>query len=80
MVVELVRLVAVMALVCVAAALLTPKGRLPLALRGLCKVLQRDRVLAGAARDGEPQPVSTGRRLLGLLFVFLAFAFAVIKL
>ena len=36
---QIARLVAVLALVCVAAAIATPKGRLPLALRGLAKVL-----------------------------------------
>ena len=39
-VLQVARLVAVLALVCVAAAIATPKGRLPLALRGLEKMLK----------------------------------------
>ena len=39
---QIARLVAVLALVCVAAAIATPKGRLPLALRGLAKMLGKD--------------------------------------
>ncbi len=34
---QIVRIIAVIALVCVAAAMVTPKGRLPLALRGVAK-------------------------------------------
>ena len=40
---QILRIVAVIALVCVAAALATPKGRLPLALRGLAKILDSGR-------------------------------------
>ena len=40
MVLQIARLVAVVALLCVAAAIATPKGRLPLALRGLAKMLK----------------------------------------
>ena len=36
---QIARLVAVLALLCAAAAIATPKGRLPLALRGLAKIL-----------------------------------------
>ena len=36
---QIVRLVAVVALLCAAAAIATPKGRLPLALRGLARDL-----------------------------------------
>ena len=37
---QIARICAVIALVCIAAALATPKGRLPLVLRGLAKMLQ----------------------------------------
>ena len=77
---EIVRIVAVIALVCVAAAVLTPKGRMPLALRGICKILRKDRTLAGAEQDKIPEPVSLRRRLLGLFLLFLAFGLAIIKL
>ena len=78
--IEIVRIVVVLALVCVAAALLTPKGRVPLALRGICRILRKDRALPGAEQDGTPQPVPPGRRLLGTCLLLLAFALAVIKL
>ena len=42
---NLVKVVAVLALLVVAAALATPPGRLPLALRGLNKLLRRDWLL-----------------------------------
>ena len=77
---ELARIVAVIALVCAAAAVATPKGRVPLALRGVLRILRKDRVLADAARDGEPQPVSLGKRLLGAALVLLALLLACIKL
>ena len=77
---EIVRIVAVMALVCVAAAVLTPRGRVPLALRGICRILRKDRALAGAVPDGSVEPVPLRRRLLGLLLLFLAFALALLKL
>ena len=63
------RIIAVVALLCVAAAIATPKGRLPLALRGLQRFLRKDRGLGPA---GEGAPVSTGRRLLAFVLVVLA--------
>ena len=79
-IIEIVRLVAVMALVCVAAALTTPRGRVPLALRGVLRILRKDRALSGAAPDEKPQPASTGRRLLGALLLLLALALALVRL
>lgn len=70
---EILRIVAVMALVCVAAALATPKGRLPLALRGLAKLLRQD---AATATPAAPAPVSAARRLLAFVLVLLAILLA----
>ena len=77
---QLVRICAVLALVCVAAALATPKGRLPLALRGLAKMLARDRgQMQSTAVDGcRLQSVSGGKRLLAFLLVLLAILLALI--
>ena len=36
---QIARICVVIALVCIAAAIATPKGRIPLALRGLAKML-----------------------------------------
>ena len=77
---EILRLVAVLALVCAAAALTTPKNRVPLALRGVLRILRKDRALAGAAQDETPQPVSAARRLVGALLLLLALLLAFVKL
>ena len=75
---EIVRLVAVLALVCVAAAITTPKNRVPLALRGVLMILRKDRALSGAAQDEKPQPVSLAKRLLAFGLVLLAAVLALI--
>ena len=77
-IIEIARLVAVMALVCAAAALATPKGRVPLALRGVLRILRKDRALSGAAQDEKPQPVSLSRRLLAFALVLAAAVLALI--
>ena len=76
---QIARLVAVFALVCAAAVLTTPKNRVPLALRGVLKILRKDRVLTDAAQDERTQPVSTGRRLVGVLLLLLAFLLALVN-
>ena len=80
MVLQIARLVAVVALLCVAAAIATPKGRLPLALRGLVKMLARDRgPTQSTAVDGSRlQSVSAVKRTLAFLLVVLAVILALI--
>lgn len=68
------RIVGVLALLIVAALLATPPGRLPLALRGVYRILRRDRGLPDAAPSAGP--ASTGRRLLAFVLVLLAAALA----
>ena len=68
------RFVAVIALLGAAVVLATPKGRLPLALRGLRKTLRRDAGLP-AARTAE-RPVSGVRRLAAFALILLAFLVA----
>lgn len=71
---ELVSVVAVMALVLTAAALCTPKGRTPLALRGIQKILRRD---GGASDSGKkPEKVPLWRKLVAFALVLLAFVLA----
>jgi len=70
---EIARIAAVIVLLGVAAAIATPKGRLPLALRGLARSLGRPL----AAPTGETR-VSGGKRLLALFLVLGAVALAVI--
>ena len=80
MVLQVARLVAVVALLCVAAAIATPKGRLPLALRGVAKLLARDRgqTQSTAVEDCRLQSVSAGKRTLAFLLVVLAVILALI--
>lgn len=73
---QILRLAAVIGLVVGAAALATPPGRLPLALRGLAKVLARGR--PGGVGTPETRPVSSWRRLLAFLLVVLAAAVAIL--
>ena len=77
---QIARLVAILALLCVAAAIATPKGRLPLALRGVAKLLARDRGQAKStsADSCRLQSVSAGKRFLALLLVLLAILLALI--
>ena len=89
---QILRIVAVIALVCIAAALATPKDRLPLALRGLAKLLRTDTVPAASRRAGAgervgwPAParrdaagtVSVAKRALAFLLVILAILLALI--
>ena len=78
MALQIARLVAVLALLCVAAAIATPKGRLPLALRGLAKVLGKDGTKTFEHSEHSNIQVSFARRLLAFLFVLLAVFLALI--
>ena len=89
---QIARLVAVMALVCVAAAIATPRGRLPLALRGLAKMLRSCEVprfrgsevkqprnpVTPQPRNPETQQPSAWKRGLAFLLVILAILLALI--
>ena len=86
---QIARICVVIALVCIAAAIATPKGRIPLALRGLAKMLNavpspsRRQALAGdphyhaSRRDGDGT-VSAGKRTLAFTLVLLAVLLALI--
>ena len=86
---EILRIAGVIALVCVAGALATPPGRIPLALRGLVKVLNavpspsRRPAVSGdphsraSRRDGDGT-VSPGKRLLAFVLVITAILLALI--
>ena len=68
------RFVVVIALLAVAAALLTDSARLPLALRGLHRVLGK----GARAHEDSRLPISRTRRLVAFALVTLAFLLAVI--
>ena len=84
MVLQIARLVAILALLCVAAAIATPKGRLPLALRGLAKMLQSctDAKLQGSSTlqpcNSETLKQSAGKRFLAFALVIFAVILALI--
>ena len=81
---QIARLVVVIALLCAAAAIATPKGRLPLALRGLEKMLKGCKIekLQGPStvqpfNRSTFQP-SARRRGLAFVVVLLALLLALI--
>ena len=82
--IQIARLVAILALLCVAAAIATPKDRIPLALRGLAKMLQGCKV-AEFQGSSTLQPCNPGtlkpsawKRGLAFLLVILAILLALI--
>jgi hypothetical protein len=71
---EAARVLAVVALVCAAASLATPPGRLPLALRGIRRMLHKD---SGAPRQrSADEPAPLWRRVLAFFLVLLAAGLA----
>ena len=68
---ELMRVIAVVAMLIAAAALATPKGKLPLALAGLAKLLNRER-----RHPSEVEPPAAWKRFLALVLVLAAVAAA----
>ena len=81
---QIVRICIVIALVCVAAALATPKGRLPLALRGLAKMLGRcDVERLRSCASSQSLNLSTSqppawKRLIAFVLVMLAILLSLI--
>ena len=73
----IVKIVVVVALLGVAAAIATPKGRLPLALRGLKKMLERDRGQPVSDGCGRRSP-SAAKRGVAFVLVLLAVLVAVL--
>lgn len=75
---RILQVVAVIATLGCAAALATPPGRLPLALRGLQRMLRKD----GAPPSAVPSPSAVRatpvRRFLAFLLVVLAAALAMV--
>ena len=69
MVLQVARLVAVLALLCVAAAIATPMGRLPLALRGVARIF---------GVRGEEQQIPGWKKTLAFALVVLAVILALI--
>ena len=72
MIFQIVRMVAVVALLGVAAAIATPRGRLPLALRGVNKLLGRP----VGNPSGEKAPL--WKRLVALALVLVALVLIVL--
>ena len=67
---DLIIVVLIIALLGVAAALATPPGRLPLALRGVYRILKKDRGESAAPPNSGPAPL--WRRILAFFLVLIA--------
>lgn len=67
---DLIIVVLVIALLGAAAALATPPGRLPLALRGVYRIMRKDRGESAAPPDYGPAPL--WRRVLAFVLVVIA--------
>ena len=68
----ILKIALVIVLLGVAAALATPKGRLPLALRGVRRMMRRDRGESGNDPADRGEAVSGGKRFLAFLLVIIA--------
>ena len=73
---DLIIVVLVIALLGAAAALATPPGRLPLALRGVYRIIKKDRGECAAPPNSGPAPL--WRRILAFLLVVLAALIALV--
>ena len=74
---QIVRIAVVIALVVISAVVATPKGRLPLAVRGLARVLRRDMGPQGQASGAEDEAgVGVGRRIVAFVLIVLAVVIA----
>lgn len=72
---EFIRVIVVTALLIAAACLATPPGRLPLALRGIKRILSRDR---GTIDSASPVAASPRRRILAFMLVLVAAGLALV--
>lgn len=70
---QIARIVLVVGMLCVAAAMVTPRGRIPLALRGVAKLIMKD---MGQQDVPACVGVALWRRLLAMLLVLLAVLLA----
>ena len=68
-VLQIIRIIAVIAFVCVAGAMATPKGRLPLALRGVAKLFKI---------SSEEQKVPDRKKLVAFILVLGAIILSMI--
>lgn len=71
---HLISMVIVMALIVTAAVLSTPKGKLPLAIRGLAKLMKKD---GRGAEVPKVEPVPTWRKVLAFILVIIATLLAI---
>ena len=73
---DLIIVVLIIALLGAAAALATPPGRIPLALRGVYRILKKDRGECAAPPNSGPAPL--WRRILAFLLVVFAALIALV--
>ena len=75
---QIARIVLVVALLAAAALVATPKGRLPLALRGVLRIMRCDGMLSGNVPQ-ENMRVSAARRVVAMLLVLAAVALSLVS-
>lgn len=71
---QIFRIIAVVILVVLAAALATPPNRIPLALRGLARLMRKDNGII--SNSDKSASVSTWKKVLSFLLIVVAFALA----
>ncbi len=79
-IIGLLQTVAVIALVVVAAVLATPKNKVPLALRGILRIVRKDSGAKGPESRRPADPVPAWKRLLAFALVVIAFVLATVIL
>lgn len=72
------KIVLVVALLGVAAAVATPRGRLPLALRGVKRMMRQDRGETGADPADRGERVSGKKRFFAFLLVIIAIIVTIV--
>ena len=72
---QIARIATVIALLCFASSLAAPPNRLPLALRGLRRILRKDMGVAGVVEEKKASPM---RRAIAFLLVLAAVALTLI--
>lgn len=74
---QVARIVLVIVLLTLAAAIATPKGRLPLALRGIKRMLNKDNG-ATMPLTSAPERVTIGKRLIAFALILITIAVVMI--
>jgi len=75
--IQILRMTTVLGLLIAAAALATPPGRLPLALRGVYRIMKRDGALSDRTAPGETS-APIWKRISAFLLVIISLVLALV--